>query len=198
MALHPLPTHFFDRPCPQVAEELLGCVLVRRIGARTLRGVIVEVEAYAGRDDLGSHASRGKTNRTAIMFGPPGLAYIYLIYGMYNCLNVVADREGEPAAVLIRAVQPLDVLDGATDGPGKLCRALQIDRSLLGTDMTVDGPLFIADARPLESFRVARGPRIGIEYAREWALKPWRFWVDGNPCVSRARGRTPAAASPDR
>ena len=132
------------------------------------------------------------------MFGPAGLAYVYLIYGMYHCLNVVADREDEPAAVLIRALQPLDMLNGSTDGPGKLCRTLQIDTSLNGTDMTNDGALFVADERSISGCPVARGPRIGIDYAREWALKPWRMWVEGNPCISRPRRRSPATPIPDR
>jgi DNA-3-methyladenine glycosylase len=197
MPLAPLPRTFYDRQCLKVAEELLGRVLVRRIGDRTLRGAIVEVEAYAGRNDLGSHASRGKTNRTSIMFGPPGFAYIYLIYGMYHCLNVVADHEGEPAAVLIRALQPFEGLDEATDGPGKLCRALQIDRSLLGIDMTSEGPLFVSDELALPDFQVATGPRVGIDYAGEWALKPWRLWVERNPYVSRPNRRSAAIPRKD-
>jgi len=197
VSLTPLPRTFFDRACLQVAEDLLGHVLVRRIGAITLLGTIVEVEAYAGRDDLGSHASRGRTKRTAIMFGPAGFAYVYLIYGMHHCLNVVADREGEPAAVLIRALQPLDALDGSTDGPGKLCRTLRIDRSLNGTDMAKSGALYVAQETLLSGFHVASGPRVGIDYARAWALKPWRLWVEGNPCVSRPNRRSPATPSAD-
>jgi DNA-3-methyladenine glycosylase len=143
----------------------------------------VETEAYAGLDDRASHASRGRTPRTAIMFGAPGFAYIYLVYGMHHCLNVVVDRCGYPAAVLVRALEPLDGVDLSPSGPGRLCRALSIDRRYNGADLT-SGPLFLAPGSRA-SERVVAARRVGVEYAGEWARKPRRFYLAGNPWVSR-------------
>ena len=152
-------------------------------------GRIVETEAYVGQEDLACHASKGRTPRTAVMFGPPGHVYVYFIYGMYHCLNAVTEREGFAAAVLIRAVEPLEGIHGRSDGPGRLCRAMGIDRSLNGADLT-EGQLVITrgdrgtrEAVPADA--VASGPRVGVGYAGEWAEKPWRFWLAGNPWVSR-------------
>ncbi len=167
---------YFNRPTLQVARSLLGKYLVRENGKGRVAAKIVEVEAYIGPDDRASHASRGRTPRTEVMFGPPGVAYVYLIYGMHHCLNVVTEREGYPAAVLIRAVE---VGSGLVDGPGRVCRTLQIDRSLNRLDLTQGRMLWIEDRRSrLPEARIAAYPRIGVDYAGEWAAKPWRFRVE--------------------
>src|SRR3989344_951033 len=140
---------FFNRPTPQVARELLGKFLVRRIGRKTIAARITETEAYCGPNDLASHASRGRTKRTEVMFGPPGHAYVYLIYGMYHCFNITTERDGYPAAVLIRSVVLTSTTfshsqecENVVDGPGKLCRYLQIDKSLNNKDLTTSKKLW--------------------------------------------------------
>ncbi len=156
-----------------VARSLIGKYLVRHNGRGTLAGKIIEVEAYVGTSDKACHAAKGRTARTDVMFGPPGVAYVYLIYGMYHCLNVVTEREGFPAAVLIRAVE----VDGEIiDGPGRLCRAFDIDRSLNRLDLTAKQCLWFEDRGVCVSrSQINRLPRIGVDYAGEWAHKPWRF-----------------------
>ena len=176
---------FYARPTLDVARELLGKVLVHNTGDRgRLAGRIVETEAYVGPTDQASHASRGLTPRASIMFGPPGRAYIYLIYGMYWCLNIVTESEGFPAAVLVRAVEPVEGIATPTDGPGKLCRAMLIDGGLNGTDITGDTLYMEDDGAPPPE--VETGPRVGVDYAGEWAAKQWRFYVKGSRYVSRA------------
>ena len=172
-----LARSYFNRPTLKVARGLLGKYLVRQNGAGTVAGRIVEVEAYIGPEDRASHASRGRTPRTELMFGPAGMAYVYLIYGMHHCLNVVTERTGYPAAILIRALE-LEPVQGRVliDGPGRLCRALGIDRGHNGLDLTRGVDLWFEDrggrVRPLE---VLVAPRIGVDYAGPWAKKPWRF-----------------------
>ena len=168
-----LSRSYFNRPTVQVARSLIGKYLVRVVDGRTIEGTIVEVEAYVGSQDRACHASKGRTQRTDVMFGSGGVAYVYLIYGMYHCLNVVTEREEFPSAVLIRAIE----IDGELiDGPGRLCRALQIDRRLNRVDLTTGESIWFEDRGVL----VARGdvgthPRVGVDYAGEWAKKPWRF-----------------------
>ncbi|MDH4186384.1 MAG: DNA-3-methyladenine glycosylase, partial [Nitrospira sp.] len=164
---------YFDHPAVTVARSLIGKYLVRVIEGRCLAGKIVEVEAYVGPEDKACHASKGRTARTEVMFGSGGVAYVYLIYGMYHCLNVVTEREGVPCAVLIRAIE----LEGELiDGPGRLCRALQIDRSLNRADLTIGELLWFEDrGESPEEKDVGAHPRIGVDYAGEWAKKPWRF-----------------------
>jgi len=168
-----LPKSYFNRSTLVVARSLIGKYLVRQNGKGTMVGRIVEVEAYVGPHDEACHASKGRTPRTDVLFGPPGMSYIYLIYGMYHCLNVVTEEAEFPAAVLIRAVE----IDGElVDGPGRLCRALDIDRTLNRIDMTTRQHLWFED----RGTKVARGkvgtfPRIGVDYAGEWAKKLWRF-----------------------
>lgn len=164
---------YFSRPTVQVARSLIGKYLVRSIDGREIAGRIVEVEAYVGGDDKACHASKGRTKRTEVMFGPSGVAYVYLIYGMYHCLNVVTEREEFPAAVLIRAIE----VDGELiDGPGRLCRALTIDRSLNRLDLTIRESLWFEERGGRVPRRlVSAFPRIGVDYAAEWAKKPWRF-----------------------
>jgi DNA-3-methyladenine glycosylase len=160
-----------------VARDLLGKTLVH--GDRS--GNIVEVEAYIGPDDRASHARVGRRGRAAIMYGPAGFAYVYLVYGMHFCFNVVTESEDFPGAVLVRAI---DVPGG--NGPALLCRALNIDRSCNGLDLTTS-ELYISDAPEVADSRVRVGPRIGVDYAGEWAARPWRFWVANSQHVSRRR-----------
>ncbi len=138
-----------------------------------IAGKIIEVEAYVGAEDKACHASKGRTQRTDVMFGPGGVAYVYLIYGMYHCLNVVTEREEFPSAVLIRAIE----IDGELiDGPGRLCRALQIDRRLNRADLTTGELLWFEDRGVLvKKGDVLAHPRIGVDYSGEWAQKLWRF-----------------------
>lgn len=173
----------FEGSALVAARSLLGMVLVHG----TARARIVETEAYVGEHDLACHAARGRTARTEVLFGPPGLAYVYLIYGMYHCLNVVTGPEGRAAAVLLRAAEPLVPGLAAMDGPGKLCRALAIDRGFNRVDLCDPAsPLRLeeGDGRPV---RIARGPRVGVDYAGVWAAKPYRFMIAGSPFGSRPR-----------
>jgi DNA-3-methyladenine glycosylase len=168
-----LPRRYFNRSTVAVAKSLIGKYLVRVIDGRMLAGKIIEVEAYVGSEDKACHASKGRTQRTDVMFGPAGVAYVYLIYGMHHCLNVVTEREECPSAVLIRAVE----IDGKLiDGPGRLCRAMQIDRSLNRADLTMGESLWFEDrGASVKRGNVEARPRIGVDYAGEWSRKLWRF-----------------------
>ncbi|WP_238590442.1 DNA-3-methyladenine glycosylase [Nitrospira moscoviensis] len=168
-----LSRDYFERSTLTVARSLVGKYLVRENGTGTMAGKIVETEAYIGPHDLACHASRGRTQRTDVLFGPPGISYVYMIYGMYYCLNVVTEREHYPAAVLIRAIE----VDGTLiDGPGRLCRTLAIDRTLNRIDMTIGRQLWFEDRGPRVPSRLVEAhPRIGVDYAGEWAHKPFRF-----------------------
>lgn len=168
-----LSRSYFSRPTLTVARSLIGKYLVRRNGKGTLAGKIIEVEAYIGPHDKACHASKGRTERTEVLFGPAGVSYVYLIYGMYHLLNVVTEREEFPAAVLIRAIE---VEGRLIDGPGKLARAFDIDRSLNRIDLTTGEHLWFEDrGARVPGDRVGTFPRIGIDYAGRWAKKPWRF-----------------------
>lgn len=164
---------YFNRPTLTVARSLVGKYLIRCIDGREIAGKIIEVEAYVGSQDRACHAAKGRTQRTEVMFGPAGVAYVYLIYGMYHCLNVVTEREEFPSAVLIRAIE----LDGKLiDGPGRLCRALQIDRRLNRVDLTIGESLWFEDrGEAVGRGTVGAYPRIGVDYAGTWAEKLWRF-----------------------
>jgi DNA-3-methyladenine glycosylase len=179
-----LPRRFYDRDTALVAQELLGTLLVHVVDGAERIGRIVETEAYLGPHDLAAHSARGFTPRTAVMFGPPGHAYVYLIYGMHHCLNVVTQAEGHASAVLIRALEPVRELAGRTSGPGLLCRAMGIDRRLNGHDLLSDD-LFIAAPARREMPAIVRRPRIGVDYAGAWARRLLRFYVRGNAHVSR-------------
>ncbi len=193
-----LKRDFYDRDTLEVARDLLGCVLVREYDGERLMGRIVETEAYIGRCDKACHAYGYKrTQRTQTLFARPGTAYLYLIYGMYTCLNFVTEAEGEPAAVLIRALEPMAGegtmarLRFGTDpdrltayqrknflnGPGKLCKALSLDRTLNGHDLLTP-PLYVAP-RQEPIGKVFTGPRIGVDYAEEARDFPWRFRLEG-------------------
>jgi DNA-3-methyladenine glycosylase len=162
---------------------LLGCLLVHRRGDDERVGKIVEVEAYLGAHDLASHSSKGVTPRTRVMYGPPGHAYIYLIYGMHHCMNVVTESEGKGCAVLIRALQPVHGIHGNTRGPGLLCKAMGLDRTLDGKDLLSD-TLYVAP-REEPVLHVTHRPRIGVAYAGDWAGALLRFYIADNPFISR-------------
>lgn len=179
-----LSPEFYARSTVDVARELLGKLLVHRSDGIEQIGRIVEVEAYLGAHDLAAHSSKGRTKRTEVMFGPPGHAYVYLIYGMHHCMNVVTEPEGNAAAVLLRALEPVSNLESRTQGPGLLCKAMRIDRSRDGHDLMSD-ELFIAKAAQEDDISIIERPRIGIGYAGEWVDKPLRFYIAGNAWISR-------------
>lgn len=179
-----LPRGFYDRDTVRVARELLGKRLVRVSNGVERVGRIVEVEAYLGPHDLAAHSSRGRTERTRVMFGPPGHAYVYLIYGIHCCMNVVTEREGHASAVLLRAIEPVRNVEGPTRGPGRLCRAMGIDRRLDGHDLTGD-EFHVADPADAGTVSIVRRPRIGVDYAGRWARRLLRFYIRGNPFVSK-------------
>lgn len=193
-----LQRDFFARDTLVVARELLGQRLVRLLRGKRLSGYIVEVEAYIGEDDQASHAHPGRTARNATMYGPAGCAYVYLIYGMHHCLNIVTDREGYPAAILIRALEPTEGIEEMqarrgnrpltqlTSGPARLCQALAIDRRLDGADMCAPGAqLFVERGIPVPDESIATGPRIGVRGDEVALTVPWRFYIRGNSYVSR-------------
>jgi len=185
-----LPRGFYARPTKEVARELLGKILVHGETA----GLIVETEAYlGGGDDRAAHSARGITNRTRVIFGPPGHAYVYFIYGMYECLNLVTEPAGQPGCVLIRALEPVDgietmarrrptahTLRDLTSGPGRLTLALGITRAQNGVDVT-RGPLTVRTTRRAQPFEIEVTPRIGIRHCADW---PLRYVIKGNPFVS--------------
>ena len=179
-----LPRSFYDRDTALVARELLGKHLVRVWRGVERIGRIVEVEAYLGPHDLAAHSSRGLTARTKVMFGPPGRAYVYFIYGMYYCMNVVTEHEGHGSAILLRAIEPVRNVEGRTQGPGLLCKAMRIDKRLNAHDLLSDD-LYIAAAPDAGAVAIAKGPRIGVAYARHWARRHLRFYIKDNPFVSR-------------
>lgn len=182
--MKPLPRSFYNRDTEQVAKELLGKWLVHALDQSLRIGRVVETEAYLGPHDLAAHSARGRTPRTETMFGPPGYAYVYMIYGVHHCVNAVTLPEAHASAVLIRALEPVQGIEGKTSGPGLLCRALGIDRSHNGLDLTT-GPLFFTRPESEPAFEIVARPRIGVDYAGEWAGKPLRFYIAGNAYISR-------------
>jgi DNA-3-methyladenine glycosylase len=219
----PLPREFFARPAVEMAPDLLGCVISHATADGLVAVRLVEVEAYAGEADPASHAFRGRTPRNAVMYGPPGHAYVYFTYGMHFCVNLVCEPEGHASAVLLRAGQVTDGVrlaaarragrrrSGAvpreTDlarGPAALCEALDIDRSQNGADVCAPAaPLrVLAPARPVPAADISTGPRVGVSRAADVA---WRFWITGDPAVSvyrayaprRARAKPVTAANPE-
>lgn len=183
--LEPLAPEWFARDTLEVARELLGKVLVRSLDGQVLTGRLIEVEAYLGPEDQAAHSARGLTPRTRVMYGPPGHAYVYFIYGMHHCLNFVTRPEGVPQAVLVRALEPGPGV-GRASGPGLVCRALGIDRSLNGRPLVPPGLYVADDGFRVDPSEVVTGPRVGVAYAGEWAARPWRF---------RLRAAAPPAAS---
>jgi DNA-3-methyladenine glycosylase len=189
---------FYARDTVKVAPDLLNKWLVRVVGHERLIGRIVEVEAYRGKDDPASHAFRGLTPRNAPMYGQPGHAYIYFTYGNHYCLNITTQEKGKPGAVLFRAVQPVEGLrtmkrfrpnvpdTELTNGPGKLTKAMTIDKSLNEQDMTVVGPLFVTESEVSQAeYEIWRSTRIGIKVGLD---KRWRYYLKGNPYVSKRAG----------
>ena len=197
-----LKRDFYNRSTLIVAKELLGKYLVRRIDGRLVRARIIETEAYRGLEDKASHASKGITPRTKVMFGPAGFTYVYMIYGMHHCLDIVTENEGYPAAVLVRTVETLnpksEILNKlkiknpntknlefrdsnlvlTLNGPGKLCRELKIDRTLNNIDITKSKEIWIKDTgEKIKPFQIKIGKRIGIAYAGSLKDKLWRFWI---------------------
>jgi len=199
-----LPREFYTRSdVLEVARDLLGQKLVvpNKNGSR-VAGIIVETEAYRGPEDRASHAYNGRrTPRTETMYGLGGTAYVYFVYGMYNQFNVVTNTEDIPHAVLVRAVEPVEGLDlirrrragrseyELTSGPGRLCVAMGIDRRLDKADLLGER-VWIEEGVSISPGEIARGPRVGIDYAEQWIDKPWRFWVRDNPFVSRIPKRS--------
>jgi DNA-3-methyladenine glycosylase len=207
-----LPRQFFARPAVEVAPDLLGCVISHSTAQGLVAVRLVEVEAYAGEADPASHAFRGRTARNAVMFGPPGHAYVYFTYGMHFCVNLVCQRPGEPEAVLLRAGQVIDGVPLAAArraggrppgptlrendlarGPARLCEALGIDRSHDGADVADPAsPLRVfAGPAPVSGTEISSGPRVGVSRAADVA---WRFWITGDPAVSVYRAYAPRRA----
>jgi DNA-3-methyladenine glycosylase len=178
-----LPRSYYRRPAEALAEDLIGKILVRRVDGLVRHARIVETEAYVGPDDLACHTSRGRTKRTEVMFGPAGHAYVYLIYGMYDMLNIVAGELGSGQAVLIRAAEAMNGWDADLSGPGKLTRALRITRAQNGLDLTGD-ELFLG-AHSRQRITIARSKRIGIDYAKHWQHALLRFVDAESKAVSR-------------
>jgi len=172
-SLKKLSHRFFRRPAIELAPDLLGKILVRRTDGQQHRVRITEAEAYVGPHDLACHASKGRTRRTEVMFGPGGHAYVYFIYGMYEMFNIVASVEDDAQAVLIRAADPLDGWKADLSGPGKLTRALQITRADNGKDLTGDELFLLRD--PDYQPHVVTTKRVGIDYAKEWKDEMLRF-----------------------
>jgi len=179
-----LTRSFYDRDTVEVALDLLGAYLVHGVEGVERVGRIVEVEAYLGPHDLAAHSSKGLTKRTKVLFGPPGHAYVYFVYGMYWCMNVVTEPEGHGSAVLIRAVEPVRNIEARTSGPGLLCKALEIDGRLNGHDL-VSEDFFIVGREGEETPEIIARTRVGVAYAGDWAALPLRFYLKGNHYVSK-------------
>ena len=180
-----VPRHFWRGPVLEMARAALGMVLARREAGVVRRGRIVEVEAYGGSDDPASHAFRRQTPRNAVMFGPGGVAYVYFVYGMHNCLNIVTGCQGEAAAILIRALEPLENIAGRTDGPARLCAALSIDRQLNGQPLDGDTIWLESGDSPLPPSAIVCDARIGINPDSPAAQWPWRYIWKNNRFVSK-------------
>nr|MBD3359307.1 DNA-3-methyladenine glycosylase [Candidatus Buchananbacteria bacterium] len=196
---------FFQKPTLKLAPALLGKYIIRQFKNQTLIGKISETEAYYGSHDLASHASKGKTKRTKLMFDQPGLAYIYLIYGMYYCFNIVTEKKDFPAAVLIRSVEPIEGLKTIhknrklpivqsekfptrlTNGPGKFCQAFMIDKKLNGENLISSQKIYLAQnyQKTITSSQIKKTKRIGIDYAGSYKNKLWRYYLKDNPFISQ-------------
>jgi len=199
--LSALPRDFYCRDTRLVARDLLGTKLVRKVGRTRMSGVIIETEAYFGVDDSASHAHRGLTPRNTVMFGPGGFAYVYFVYGMHHMLNVVAETEGCPGAVLLRALLPVEGMSrmiarrgsqgkALTNGPAKLCRALDIDKSFYGWDLARGRGLWLEPCETIAAEDICCGPRVGIAYASAVDRQaPLRFWINPEKARSGAVGR---------
>ncbi|MGW1022795.1 DNA-3-methyladenine glycosylase [Streptomyces sp. NPDC002577] len=203
----PLSREFFDRPVLQVAPDLLGRILVRNTPDGPIELRLTEVEAYAGPDDPGSHAYRGRTPRNDVMFGPPGHVYVYFTYGMWHCMNLVCGPEDRASAVLLRAGEITEGADLArrrrlsarndkelAKGPARLATALGVDRALDGSDICAgrDAPLSILTGTPVRPDQIRNGPRTGVAGdGGDGEAHPWRYWIANDPTVSPYRAHTP-------
>lgn len=183
--LQKLARTFYDRDTTLVARALLGKYLIHKCNNTEHIARIVEVEAYLGQHDLAAHSSKGVTPRTRIMFGPPGFAYVYMIYGIHHCFNVVTEQAGHGTAVLIRAAQPVNNITLKTNGPGLLCKAMSIDKSLNGADLLSNHFYIASDLTQSDNHTIVARPRIGVHYAKEWADRPLRFYIKDNRYVSK-------------
>lgn len=183
-----LTRQFFGRDTREVAKDLLGCFLVRKIGNKIIHARIVETEAYIGEDDLACHASKGRTKRTEVMYGEAGRAYVYLVYGMYDMLNIVTEAKDFPAAVLIRAVEIEGIPKTKTNGPGKLTRALGIDRSFNAWDLALGEKLWLESGQPFNNEAIKVMKRVGIDYAKHCREYLWRFVLEGGPSEQAVTG----------
>ncbi len=192
-----LSCEFYQKPTLGVAKKLLGKKIVRLSGSILYQAMIVETEAYIGQNDSACHASKGLTPRTEVMFGEAGHAYIYYVYGMHYMLNIVTEKKGFPAAVLIRAAEPLEnqsamianrngQIKHIADGPARLCQALQIDKSLNAVDLTLGQALWLEDYKTIVTKDIIARPRVGINYAKDKDREAlWRFYLRNNGHVSR-------------
>jgi DNA-3-methyladenine glycosylase len=200
-----LPQNFYNQPTLKVAQDLLGCFLVRKVGNKVIKTKIVETEAYSGPHDLASHASRGRTPRNEVMFGEPGIIYVYFTYGMHYMLNIVTEKENYPAAVLIRAVEPVnritnyelsppeagppraEITNLKTNGPAKLTKYLRINKKFNGRLIyTKKYGLWIAGRdEDIKSAQIIKRPRVGVDYAGKYKNKKWRFYLRGNKFISK-------------
>jgi len=191
-----LPQFFYNRPTLKVAQDLLGCFLVRKIGRKTIKAMIVETEAYNGPNDLASHASKGRTGRNGVMFGPPGIIYVYFTYGMHYMLNIVTEKQNYPAAVLIRAVEP-NLTPGPSpsegegrhkfNGPARLTKALKIDKSFNGLPIYTKKHGIWIESRDTEikPSQIKKTTRVGVDYAGRYKDKKWRFYLKDSEFVSK-------------
>lgn len=181
---------FYNQPTTEIAKQLLGKFLCRKINNKLYIGKIVETEAYLGKKDLACHSAKGLTPRTKVMYGPAGHAYVYFIYGMYHCLNVVTEEENNPCAVLIRALEPIIIppdkgVRGFLNGPAKLCREFQIDKKLNGYNLTLGKKLWIENGEIIKSSQIKKSKRIGVDYAGIWKDKLLRFYIKDCKFVSK-------------
>lgn len=180
-----LPKNFFNRDTKKVAVELLGHYLIRKKGSQVYQGIITETEAYVGPNDLASHASKGRTKRTETMFGPAGQAYVYLIYGMYYCFNIVTEELDYPAAVLIRACQPVKTYKGIISvGPGKLSQAFRIDKKLNGQSVYGNQIWIAKGPEVIKRKNIKKAKRVGVDYADMYKNKLWRYYLKNNKYIS--------------
>jgi len=176
-----LTRKFYQKDTLKVAQDLVGCFLVRKSASRRrnkiIKGMITETEAYIGKNDLACHASKGRTPRTEIMYGEAGHAYVYIVYGMYHCLNIVTEKKNFPAAVLIRAIKIDSVDYQKTNGPGKLCKFLKIDRKLNNWNITRGEKLWVESGTKIKKSQIYKDKRVGIDYAKHCKHYLWRFYV---------------------
>lgn len=199
-----LSKSFYSQPTIEIAKQLLGKFLYRKINGKLYIGKIVETEAYLGKKDLACHSAKGLTERTEVMFGPAGHAYVYFVYGMHHCLNVVTEKENNPRAVLIRALEPIKTNPPALffkrrntcfieeeksknilNGPAKLCKEFKIDKKLNGWDLTIGEKLWIESGENIKPSQIKKSKRIGVDYAGGWKHRLLRFYIKNSEFVSK-------------